>query len=366
MRNKVNFVNARNLKTARENVGYSTIKMTQKILGKGMRVDKILEWENGRDKPTWNQLHTIANVYGVNTFLLTGKELIPSSRNIFDFRKTRSLTNNPDSDLFKFIDFLLQRQRYLNATMLKEELGSNKLVGSGIAYQTNPKKMAEFIAGKINYNHPRNNHLKTLVTLLENNKVFVMKTLSYWRNITVNDMRGVYLKDNYAPIIALNRKDSKTAQLFTLAHEITHLFLDKEGISNISFRDRTTNQIEVFCNKVAANLLMPEDKLEKIKDMQEIDSLAKRFGVSRLMTFYRLKNLGLLNAIADLSQLEQSIKRESEKKSSDNPTGGNYNNNMKDSNGGLFNNFISSLYFNQKINAAEACKILKVSIDKVV
>ena len=369
---KVNSINTLNLKTARENLGYTTSFMTKKICGKDARIDKMLEWELGKDKPTWNQLKKVAKEYEMNIFLLTGKESITPSRNIYDFRKHRTSDSEVDSHLFKFINFLLQRQKYLSYTMKEEGIVRNKIVGSGLKYEDSPKGLAEFISAKINYKYPQNNHLKTLSALLEENNIFVMKTLSYWKNISIEGMRGVYLKDNYAPIIALNRKDSKTAQLFTLAHEVAHLFIDKEGISNISFRDKTTNQVEIFCNRVAANLLMPESRLENKYGSEDINELASKFGVSRLVVFYRLKDLDLFDIKLDLVLLEQKIKKESandvkmKKNKEDEKSGGDYNNNMKDSNGGLFNNFVSSLYCNQRINAAEARKLLKVSIDKVI
>ena len=98
-----------------------------------------------------------------------------------------------------------------------------KLVNT-ISEDTESEDAAKHIRETLGYKYePRKggagNHLKYLIGLLEKEDVFVMKTFSFWP-VPVADMRGVYLRDEYAPLIALNRKDSKTGQLFTLAHEI--------------------------------------------------------------------------------------------------------------------------------------------------
>ena len=207
-------------------------------------------------------------------------------------------------------------------------------------------------------------HLKRLISLLEDKGVFVMKTLSYWP-VKVAAMRGVYLKDEYAPIIALNKKDAKTAQLFTLAHEVAHLFKNSEAISNIDFRDKASNATEAFCERAAAHLLLPENRIEeKQYDFDDIKKLAKEAEISQLFVFYRLKNLGRLGALSDAMQKQFMDDCQKESKANESG-GGNSIDNMRDSNGCLFNNFISSLYFEDKLNAAEASKILKLSIDEV-
>lgn len=126
-----------------------------------------------------------------------------------------------------------------------------------------------------------------------------MKTLSYW-TIDVVDMRGGYLKDDYAPIIALNRKDPKTAQVFTLAHELAHLFINSEAVSNIDFRDGEYNAEERRCNQVAANFLLPtkifeqesyESEKKKRSEPNKIPDACKKLNIP----FERQTNKGLKN-----------------------------------------------------------------------
>ncbi|MBC6413652.1 MAG: ImmA/IrrE family metallo-endopeptidase [Chromatiales bacterium] len=361
-------VNLENLKTARENAGYTTLEAAKKICP-STKGNRVAQWEAGELRPTWHQLKALGNAYQINTFLLTSDEKITRNRVIKDYRKHET-GGELELNARKFIHFLLQRQDYLAKVMKEAGMRKNTLVGmvKNSTYRDAPR-IAQFITDRINYRYDEsvgNNHLKYFISLLENQGIYVMKTLSYWK-ISVKNMRGVYLKNDYAPIIALNRKDAKTAQLFTLAHELAHLFTNSEGVSNIDFRCRSNDPTEIFCNAVAANLLLPEERIERRRHhIDELEEIAKRFQISKLFVFYRLKNLGLLGR-QDLYSIEEKLKKMADdfsaKQGKD--QGGNYINNMRDSNGYLFNNFISSLYFERKINAAETTKILKLSIDKV-
>ena len=359
------FINPENLKTARGNAGYTTLEATRKACGP-IKSNRVEQWEAGELSPTWSQLKKLSDAYQINVFLLTSKEKLRRDRLIADYRK-KEIGGDLELNAKKFIHFLLQRQEYLAHTMKEEGIPQNTLVGIVKDYEYNKaKEIAEFITKKIDYRYDAasKNHLEYFISLLESKGIFIMKTLSHWK-ISVKNMRGVYLGNEYAPIIALNRKDAKTAQVFTLAHELAHLFVNAEGISNIDFRDQSSDPMERFCNAVAANLLLPEEKIEKkLHDIDDIESIAKRFQVSELFVFYRLKILNLLEK-RDITSMEQSIQEKSEElidTEKSESAGGSYINNMKDSNGYLFNNFISSLYFEHKINAAEASKILKLSV----
>lgn len=359
-------VNRENLKIARLNAGYSTIEATQKICSSNSQRDRVSEWENGENIPTWNQLKKMSNYYETSIFVLTGIKKIKRNRQINDFRQ---LDYHKDLSLNtkKYLNLLLQRQSYLSNFLKKEKAKKNALVSC--AEKTNsPIALAEIIRNRLNYQHPfprKNNHLEHLISLIEEQGVFVMKTLSYWK-IEVADMRGMYLKDDYAPIIALNRRDAKSAQLFTLAHEIAHLFINSEAISNIDFRDSTSNEDEIFCNKVAANLLLPKSYFSQDHySLRDIEDIANKYEVSRLFVFYRLKNLKKINP-GDIVYFQNTLREETNISTSGTSGNGHptYNNNMKGSNGKLFNRFIASLYFENKINALEASKILRFSIER--
>ena len=100
-------------------------------------------------------------------------------------------------------------------------------------------------------------------------------------DIASEEARGFVLTDEYAPFIYINSSDAKVAQLFTLIHELVHLWLNLPGISNlegIGRSGRTENdRIEIFCNKVASLVLLDEKIFsEEWAKTAKDDSLEKR------------------------------------------------------------------------------------------
>ena len=377
--NTVTFVNRANLKIARENIGYTTQMATEKICGK-KQSDLVARWESGEKSPTWKQLEKASNKYGVNFFLLTSEKEISRNKEIPDFRRKRE-DGKDLVNIKEYINFLIQRQKFLSRIVKNEYSKENKLVGSGVSIE-NPKELANFIRNTINYDFKsvkkissQEEKLRYFRELVEEQGIFVMKTLTS-KVIDRQDMQGVYISDLYAPLIALNRRDTRTAQMFTLAHELAHLFKDEEGVTNIAgidFRDSIAKDyIEVFCNKVASYLVLPDESIKRDNyTVESINNIAEDCGVSPIAVFYRLKNANLINQ-EDIDVFERQILEEmyknlkrKEKTDQEKNSGGDYNNNMKDTNGGLFNKFIFSMYTENKLSPVEAQNLLKFSVDKL-
>lgn len=120
------------------------------------------------------------------------------------------------------------------------------------------------------------------------------------RKIDINEFRGFCIIDPIAPAIFVNGGDVFSAQVFTLFHELAHLWIGKEGVSNWTFE----NKIEAYCNKVAAEILMPAQifKREWDKEYAEdldifyvVDIISKYFKVSSFATAVRAKTLKLID-----------------------------------------------------------------------
>lgn len=371
----VKFINKENLKIARENIGISSQIASKKI--SGSIKDIVAEWESGETLPTWSQVIKLSKLYNVSEFLFFSKEIIKKQKDIPDYRVGFDTKN--DEKIKKLINLVLTRQKWLEKYVKEDGFVKNNLQGSGKNLAL-PKQLANFISESLNIDiykfkeiSGRRNALNYLIEKAEAKGIFVGKTLSQHR-IKINDMRGLYISNDYCPFIILNRKDSLSAQIFSLIHELAHFFRKNDAISNsLDFRgiDRGISSEEIFCNKVAAELLLPEnDFTEKFYGKSDIDYFSSLYKVSNLFIFYRLKELGKIKKeLEDI--LEKEIQKETElnilRKAEEDKKrkGGSHTNNMRDSNGSLFNRVIYKNYSEKKVGYVEASKLLMFSPEKI-
>ncbi|ANT65112.1 hypothetical protein Ptc2401_01342 [Prosthecochloris sp. CIB 2401] len=105
---------------------------------------------------------------------------------------------------------------------------------------------------------------------------------------------------NLAPLVFLNAADSKAAQMFTLAHELAHVWVGISGLSDPDAGRIPALDLERWCNKVAAELLIPVADLREVHDaalpvQEEMQRLARVFKVSTLVVLRRLFDSGLID-----------------------------------------------------------------------
>ena len=119
------------------------------------------------------------------------------------------------------------------------------------------------------------------------------------RPLDPDEFRGFALVDSLAPLIFVNGADTKAAQLFTLAHEIAHIWAGESGVSDVTTASAPRVETERWCNAVAAEVLIPLAELQKAlqKDADlwdEANRLARQFGVSTLVVLRRMLDAGWL------------------------------------------------------------------------
>jgi len=109
------------------------------------------------------------------------------------------------------------------------------------------------------------------------------------RTLSPDEFQGFAISDALAPLVFINARDFLRAQIFTLAHELTHLWIGESGVcTSDEAHIRPEKRIEAFCDSVAAEVLVP--KSEFIADWAyepDITRLAKRYWVSTFVTLRR-------------------------------------------------------------------------------
>jgi Zn-dependent peptidase ImmA (M78 family) len=279
---------------------------------------KIEQWLDGSHEPTFKQLekfamrtHTIVPYFFMQT--------VPDVRlQIADFRKTKPEdTTVPSPELFDTIDELLFKQAWLRDYFI--DGGAEGLEWVGRFAQQSPRPEAAIVA----------DYLHTLLDLsekwacengvdsvdaawralrqaLESQRVAVCISgyagTNTHRTFKVSEFRGFALSDEYAPLIFVNGADAKTAQLFTLVHEMAHILFFQTGVSSpidpSKLFDGET-ETEKYCDQIAVEFLLPKAPFLELWNNAKngeaaIKNSRQRFKVSTIVVLRRALDLHLI------------------------------------------------------------------------
>lgn len=136
------------------------------------------------------------------------------------------------------------------------------------------------------------------------------------RSLSLKEFRGFALLDDYAPLVFINGADWQIAWAFTLIHEVAHVLIGQEGVSDQE-RGRK-HPSEVFCNAVAGEVLVPHDEFIEHFNEMDLGDLAKHFRVSRLVVARRALEFKKIS-LEDYRKVETASRKDKAKESGGNP-----------------------------------------------
>lgn len=150
------------------------------------------------------------------------------------------------------------------------------------------------------------------------------------RKLNPGEFRGFALTDPWAPLVFINGADFKAAQMFTLAHELAHIWLGESGVSNFTPEFQPfSNEIELFCNQTAAEFLVPATEIiaywqVAVKRREPMNELARYFKVSAIVAARRVLDLQLISKKAFLDFYQSYKEDERRKKDKGKDSSGNF------------------------------------------
>lgn len=130
-----------------------------------------------------------------------------------------------------------------------------------------------------------------------------------YRKLDPTEFQGFALVDEYAPLIFVNNADFKAAQIFTLAHELVHIFVGETGISHFEDMQPPDDATEQFCNRTAAEFLVPENRMRTFWNQSQwsrdpYSIAARHFKVSSIVAARRALDLELIDRVTFLDFYE--------------------------------------------------------------
>ena len=181
------------------------------------------------------------------------------------------------------------------------------------------------------------------------------------RKLDTEEFRGFALSDDIAPLIFVNGADAKSAQMFTLAHELAHIWLGKSALSDASLTCNSSNKVETWCNKTAAEFLVPLEMLKKEslgkRPLDKIDGLTKTYKVSSLVIIRRLLDGNIIGKRAFNEAWNKESARLNKKKKS---SGGDFYRTMDVRTGKRFSSELIASAFEGKTSFMEALRLLDI------
>lgn len=308
-------VEPRLLEWARRTSGYSIETAARKV---HVTAERLSAWESGAQTLSMAQLRRLADVYDrpLAVFYLASPPKEP--RALRDFRHTAKGLQQPLSpDLIAE----MRQARYRRAVALDvyDQLNDKPPRFTPRAdVDENPAAVAARMREATGVASIQNRHAVDARSALASLRISVEQLgvlVFQMSDVEVKEARGFSLAESSLPVIVLNAKDAVTARVFTLMHELAHLMLHDGGICDLGDTD-----VEVYCNAVAGNALVPADLLRQAITASghrsgtswnddDLEDLAHHFSVSPEAIMRRLLDTGLTTQKAYQSKRDEYLKR---------------------------------------------------------
>ncbi len=274
------------------------------------RIPQLLIWERSERFPTLKQLEKFARMVHVPVGYLFLDDPPVEHVPIPDFRTIgNKFIDTPSPDLLDTIYICQQRQEWYHEHAQSfgeghyDFVGALKLGDDIPTVATQIRRALGFDITARRRMHTWEGALSQFMEQVDELGVLVMVSGIVGNNthriLNPEEFRGFALADGLAPLIFLNGADTKSAQMFTLAHELVHIWLGETGLSDIEPVCSPLNDVEIWCNQVAAEVLVPLQVMHEVYQSgelltDELSRLARYFKVSTLVVLRRIHDAGYL------------------------------------------------------------------------
>jgi Zn-dependent peptidase ImmA (M78 family) len=272
---------------------------------------KLSEWLDGESQPTLRQLEGLAKATMTPLGYLFLQEP-PVDRLPIPLLRTQGDDPiwQPSPDLLETVQTMERRQVWMREYLIEQGQNPLEFVNSAELIES-PKRIARDIRRELGLvegwaadQASWSAALRLLQKTIEKAGVIVVVTgivgNNTHRKLDVSEFRGFVLVDEYAPLVFVNGADSKGAQMFTLVHEVAHIWLGSSAAFDLRELQPADNETEQICNRIAAEFLVPEEELQAFwpsisRDSNRFQAGARRFKVSEIVVARRLLDLELIS-----------------------------------------------------------------------
>jgi Zn-dependent peptidase ImmA (M78 family) len=326
MRTEIN-VNSNMIAWAISRAGYELQVFTEKF-------PKVQQWLEGERKPTVKQLEDFSKKvhlpFGYLFLSEPPKEKLP----IPFFRTNNSQATSVSINVYDTILLIQQRQDWLRDYLTEKEFDKLPFVGKFLN-QNNVQQIVADIRNTLGLQENWASDFKTwqeaqdhLIKHVEDKGIITVFNGVVENNtsrpIPIDECRGFVLVDEIAPFMFINNADYKSAQMFTIVHELAHIWTGHSAGFDFRKLQPADDSIEVLCDKVAAEFLVPENTFAQVwLENQSIKYASRFFKVSEIVIARRALDTGKISKKQFFEFYEEYSNREFIKKESQGD-GGNF------------------------------------------
>jgi len=332
-------------------------------------------WLAKEDFPTYNQLVEISKIFNIPFGYLFLDKLPEHTLPIPHYRTSVQIAfpNEISNDLLDTIYFVKKQQEWIKELLI--EWGNKPLPFAGKYHiQSNINEIVlkmrqilelgnDWASQKFSWNEA----FRYLIEKFENAGIFVVVNgivgNNPHRKLDVNEFRGFVLFDEIAPFVFINNNDAMSGKIFTLIHELVHILIGQSASFDLMNLQSANNEIEQFCDKCAAEFLVPEKAIKNIKNfnVNSFESLARQFKVSQIVIARRLLDIGKISKDEFYDFYKEYMNKESKRSKS---SGGDFYNTAQYRYGKRFLNVIRNALENNNISYRDVFRLLGLRYQK--
>ena len=340
----------------------------------------ILDWEAGERQPTFRQAQKLAHALHVPFGYLYLSEPPREELPVSDFRiMPGEAPREPSPDLLDLLNDVLGKQQWFREYRRLEGIEELPFVG-----RYKPTDLEEEVASDIrdviDVDGARERapsweaFLRELTQNAERSGIMVMRSGIVGNNtsrpLKVREFRGLSVSDEVAPLIFINGRDFKGAQIFTFAHEMAHIWVGQGGVSNPDYglsSERQDNAVEQFCNRVAAETLVPGEDFRSrwepggLPLEAKLKGLSSHYKVSAMVILRQAHEHEFLPMAAYRDAYSRLVEQASEFESTGG-SGGNFHYTLTARNGTIFTEAVMSSAAQGALLSREAADMLGVKV----
>ncbi|MFK3863158.1 ImmA/IrrE family metallo-endopeptidase [Pseudoalteromonas rhizosphaerae] len=270
-----------------------------------VKPEKVTAWEIGKTKPTFKQAQKIAKA----TYIPFGYFFLPRPPEeqlpIPDLRTIDSIqVHEPTPELRDIVKQVKSKQEWYKDYLLNS--GSEPLTFVGkFNIESKVADVVADIRKTIGVEVPNkgtwSEYFTKIINGAESAGILVQRSgivgNNTSRKLQVAEFRGFAISDEFAPTIFINSSDAPAARLFTLLHELAHIWVGESGVSSINEHDKKE---EAFCNQVAGEFLVPKKRLFKMWDKKEslmnnLTAISANLHVSKVVVARRALDCNIID-----------------------------------------------------------------------